>query len=236
MSSTCSPRCPRTARCARRIVGESFVSVYGYGDLGAQPRTEDDLPPLHEKDTDLRSIVEALRSLEQQLLSAGEQGLIEAVVLRYGMFYGPENPSTQSMLGMLRRRRLPLPRGAEDLAPFIHIDDAVSAAVAALERGRPGAIYNIVDDEPVSFSEFLRAAARAIGAPRPFTAPRWLIRMAAPMALTMSGTRLPVANARARRELSWRPQLPSYREGLLQVAHELESKEAVPPAVARSPQ
>jgi nucleoside-diphosphate-sugar epimerase len=212
---------------ARRIVGESFSAIYGYGDLGAQPRGEDDLPLVREADAGARAVIEALRSLEDQLLAANAQGVIEAIVLRYGMTYGPENASTLYMIDMLRKRWLPLVRGADGIGSFVHIDDATTATIAALERGRPGAIYNIVDDEPVSLNDYLSQMAQVSGARRPIMVPRWLVRLAAPLAAGMALTRLPLSNARARRELDWRPQFPNYREGLRQVAQQLAASNAV---------
>src|SRR5262249_12402315 len=181
----------------RRIVGESFIYVYGYGDLGTSMLTEDELPPIRKPNAGLQAVVEALRSLEEQLVNANRQGLIEAIVLRYGLTYGPENPSTRYMYEQLRRRRVPLVRGARGIAPFVHIDDIVTATIAALERGRPGAIYNIVDDEPVAFNEYISAAAQAFGARRPLMVPRWLLRLLAPTLAAGAMTRLPVSNARA---------------------------------------
>jgi len=214
---------------ATRLVGESFIMVYGSGDLGARPLNEDELPPVPDRDTGLRASIEALRSLEQQLLRANDQQPIETVVLRYGMFYGAENVSTRYIVGELRKRRVPLVRGGRGLASLIHIDDAATATIAALERGRPGAIYNIADDEPVNFNAFVAAIAAAIGAPRPFALPAWLLRLVAPVLVDMLSARLPVSNARARRELEWQPRFPSYREGLRQLASELGD-----PGAARS--
>ena len=206
---------------ATRLVGESFIMVYGYGDLGARPRAEDELPPVPDLDTGLRAVVDALRSLEQQLLRANDQQLIETVVLRYGMFYGAESASTRYIVGELRKRRVPLVRGGRGLASLIHIEDAAAATIAALECGRPGAIYNIADDEPINFNEFVAATAAAVGAPRPFALPGWLLRLVAPVLVDLVSARLPVSNARARRELGWQPRFPSYREGLRQLAGEL---------------
>jgi nucleoside-diphosphate-sugar epimerase len=220
---------------AQRIVGESFATVYGYGDQGRQTWTEGDLPPVHETDAGLRATVEALRSLEAQLSNATEQGRIEAISLRYGMTYGPENPSTLSMLQMLRKRWLPLVRGADALTSWVHTADVATATIAALERGRPGAIYNVADDEPVGFNQFVKAAAQAIGAPHPYTVPRWLLGWLAPFMVAMVTSRLPLANTRARNELAWRPQFPSYREGLAQVAREFQAQEEATPAVDRAP-
>ena len=61
---------------------------------------------------------------------------IEGVVLRYGLFYGPENGDRRmQMIALARRRLLPAVRGDRGLLPCIHVDDAASATVAALERG-----------------------------------------------------------------------------------------------------
>ena len=219
---------------AQRIVGESFSGVYGYGDLGERPRDENDLPLVREADAGARAVVEALRSLEDQLLAANAQGAIEAIVLRYGLSYGPENASTLYMIDMLRKRWLPVMRGAEGIGSFVHVDDAASATIAALERGRPGATYNVVDDEPVSLNTYLSALAEAIGARRPLAAPRWLVALVAPLAACMAQTRLPLSNTRARRELDWRPRFPSYREGLRQVAQQVAAPDAATSAPARS--
>jgi nucleoside-diphosphate-sugar epimerase len=203
---------------ARRIVAESFSAVYGYNDHGARALVEDDSGGGPEATPGLQAVVDALQSLEEQLLRANAQGQIEAVVLRYGLTYGPENPSTVYMLKMLRKGWLPVMRGDRGIGSFIHIDDAAAATIAALERGRPGAIYNIVDDEPVSFSAFVAAAAGALGARRPPALPGWLLRLIAPALVATTTTRLALSNERARRELGWQPRFPSYREGLAQIA------------------
>jgi nucleoside-diphosphate-sugar epimerase len=219
---------------ATRLVGESFTMVYGYGDLGARPLAEDELPPLPDRDTGLRAGVDALRSLEQQLQRASEQQQIETVVLRYGMFYGAETASMRYIVGELRKRRVPLVRGGRGVASLIHIEDAATATIAALECGRPGAIYNIADDEPINFNEFIAAVAAAVGAPRPFAMPGWLLRLVAPVLVDMVSARLPVSNARARRELEWQPRFPSYREGLRQLAGELGGPGAAKSAASLS--
>ena len=94
------------------------------------------------------------------MLDASRSGAIEGVVLRYGLFYGPDAASTVEMIAMAKRRMLPAIRGDRSLLPCIHVDDAASATVAALERAPAGRTYDIVDDEPVSFSEIVRAVRR----------------------------------------------------------------------------
>ena len=90
---------------------------------------------------------------------------------------------------------------------------AFAATVAAIEHGRRG-IYNIVDDEPARVADWLPAAASAMGAPQPRRVPRWLGRILAGEAVTVMMTEIRGAsNAKAKRELRWRPAHPSWRQG-----------------------
>jgi nucleoside-diphosphate-sugar epimerase len=208
----------------RRIVGESFISVYGFGNLGATAKTEADPFEVQQAQPWRQAAVDALRSLEHQLLAAQHQGALEAIVLRYGVLYGPDVPTTQAILQALHWRVLPRVRGVDGLTSFIHIADATAATLAALEHGRPGAIYNIVDDEPANMEDFVGDIARAIGAPRPFVIPfRWL-EVGAPVLASLWASRLLVANAQAKRELGWLPQFPSYREGLSEIVKRVQGR------------
>jgi nucleoside-diphosphate-sugar epimerase len=120
------------------------------------------------------------------------------------------------MIARVRRRRLPRVRHDRGQLPYIHLDDAVTATVAALDRGVPGSVYDIVDDQPASFSEMVEVMAEIADAPRPFTVPAWLPRLVAPYMAKLLALRLPLSNAAAKRDLGWVPQFPSYREGLRQ--------------------
>lgn len=162
---------------------------------------------------EVHAAADAIRSMESQVLDANARGLFEGIILRYGLFYGPENGMTQKMIALARRRLLPAVRGDRGLLPPIHLDDAASATVAALQRGTPGEIYDIVDDHPVSMSEMARTIAETVGAPKPFAIPSWLPRLVAPYLAQVLSVRAPLSNAKARAELGWRPAYPSIREG-----------------------
>lgn len=199
---------------AKRIVAESFAMVYGVGAVSSKPVVEDaPLPALPDSAT--RDAIVALRSLETQLVGARDR--IETIVLRYGYFYGPNVPSTEAMVAGLRSRKLPVMRGAVGIGSFIHIEDAAAATVAALTRGTSGSIYNIVDDAPVRFTDFVQTLVATSGAPTPRVFPRFLVKLAAPMAAEFFMTQLPLSNAKARRELAFAPRFPTYREGLTTV-------------------
>jgi nucleoside-diphosphate-sugar epimerase len=186
---------------AARFIGGSFALIGG---------SSADVP------ADVQDAADAVRSMESQILDASRAGSIDGIVLRYGMFYGPESASTIEMLAMARRRLLPRIRGDRSLLPCIHVDDAASATVAALERGPAGSTYDIVDDEPVSFSTIVQAVAEAAGAPAPIALPLWVPRLVAPYMARMIALRLPLSNAQARLDLGWRPMYPTIREGLAQ--------------------
>ena len=150
-----------------------------------------------------------MRSTEQQTFTADG---IEGIALRYGSLYGPGGGSEQ-MIEMLRRRRLPVPRGGGGITSLICVEDAAAATVAAIERGRPGEAYNVADDEPVSWGQFFGAMAKAFGAPQPREIPRWVFRfMPYARAMLMGDHR--ISNAKAKRELLWKPTAPTYREGI----------------------
>lgn len=206
---------------AKRIVAESMIFAYGFGDHGAKLMTEVDASRVQMPESGPREVVDALRSLEDQLLAANGRGLIQAIPLRYGLFYGSETPSTKYMVKMIRRRLTPKAAGAGGVVSWIHLTDAVNATVAAIDAGRAGEIYNVVDDEPIGMNEWVMHAARAVGAKPPFSVPLWLLRLAMPFAVTVIDTRLRVGNEKAKRELDWNLQYPNFREGLKEVADHL---------------
>lgn len=200
---------------ARRLIVESMVFVYGYGDLGPDWLNEETGAVNNVRKGCLRSSIDALVDMETQVMDANRKGSIEGIVLRLGGFYGP-GAGTEITASLLRRRWLPAVKDSDDLViPLIHIEDAATATVAALCRGLAGEVYNIVDDEPVSFAALVRHLAATIGALQPRTVPRWFVRLVAPYAAaSWLGTKMRVSNAKAKRELQWKPRFPNYRAGI----------------------
>jgi nucleoside-diphosphate-sugar epimerase len=86
-----------------------------------------------------------------------------------------------------------------------------AATLTALEDAQRGEIYNVVDDEPVTFGEFFTELATLLGAPPPRRVPVWMGRVLAPYAPALAvDTRLCVSNEKIRRDFSWRPGYPTY--------------------------
>jgi nucleoside-diphosphate-sugar epimerase len=198
---------------ARRFVTQSMLFGYGYGDAGGKVYTEDDPfgPPGIGRFEDHLA---AMRANEKAVLTSSA---FEGVALRYGLFYGV-GAGDDIMVTMLRKRRLPVLKHAGPLS-WIYLDDAVGATVRALEAAPPGTAYNVVDDEPVSWTRLMTELAAAIGAPPPRTVPSWLVA-ATPLVRTLMRGGMIASNDRARTELEWRPTVPSYRQGVGRIARQ----------------
>jgi len=195
---------------ARRFVAQSYAG-WPYARSGGPVKTEDD-PLDPEPVASMSKTLAAIRRLEATVTGAPE---IEGIVLRYGAFYGPGTGMSQGgdQVELIRKRRFPIVGDGGGVWSFAHIDDAASATLAALERGAPG-IYNVVDDEPAPVRDWLPALAAATESKSPRRLPRWLARLAAGEAVTTMMTEVRgAANAKAKRELGWRPAHPSWRTG-----------------------
>jgi nucleoside-diphosphate-sugar epimerase len=197
---------------ARRLISESMVFGYGYGDFGDHVITEDDVFGPRGTTPELERHVEGMRVKEQLTFEAAG---LAGISLRFGLFYGPGG--TDAILPMLRKRQLPVPADHGRLLPWIELTDAARAVVAAVEHGRAGQAYNITDRTPFGFRAHVECVAQEFGLPRPMTVPRWLTR---PMsyAHTMFATNMRVSSAKAERELGWTPVHPSCRDGLAALA------------------
>ncbi|MDQ3886158.1 MAG: NAD-dependent epimerase/dehydratase family protein [Actinomycetota bacterium] len=193
---------------AHRFLTQSIVFGYGYRDHGPHAITEDD-PFAEPVSGQLADVIAAIRSTEEQVFLADE---MEGIALRYGAFYGQDS-FTRMIINLVRKRRLPVPSSGGGFANFIYLEDAAAATVAVLEKGRAGQAYNIVDDEPVRWADYLDALAAELGVHRPWRVPSWMLR-AIPYLHTIMTTSMRVSNAKARRELGWTPAVSTYREGI----------------------
>jgi nucleoside-diphosphate-sugar epimerase len=194
---------------ARRLISQS-VCFY-YASTGKRAHIEDDpiveLPP----ENPASAGVVAAAALEQSTL---ETPGLEGVVLRYGYFYGPEIEFVPSGFTReeVRRRRYPILGDGTGIFSLVHVDDAASATLAALDHG--SGVYNVCDDEPAAQADWLPAYAEAIGAKPPRRIPIWLASLLAPKQAVRMATRLEGAsNEKAKRELGWQPRYPSWRQG-----------------------
>jgi nucleoside-diphosphate-sugar epimerase len=186
----------------RRFVAQSFAGWPYARDDGAVKREEDPLDP--EPLPAMRETFAALRHLERAVTEAG------GLALRYGGLYGSPD---DVQLDPVRKRQFPIVGDGGGIWSFVHLDDAASATVLALERGDPG-VYNIVDDEPAPVREWLPALAEELGAKPPRHVPRWLARViAGEIGVVLMTEVRGASNAKAKRELGWSLRYPSWRDG-----------------------
>jgi nucleoside-diphosphate-sugar epimerase len=192
----------------RRFVAQSIgLYVRTGGPVKSEEDPFDPSPP-----GELREGAAGIHHLEQAVLGAR---WTEGMVLRYGAFYGPGTHLAPGgeLSELVRKRRFPLVGDGGGVWSFIHVADAAEATVAAVEHGSRG-VYNVVDDDPAPVAEWLPALAQTLGAKKPMRVPRFIVRLFAGEAGVVMMTDVRGAsNAKAKRELAWRPAHPSWRQG-----------------------
>jgi nucleoside-diphosphate-sugar epimerase len=195
------------------VVAQSYAGWNGVRE-GGWVKTEDDpLDPL--AGTPAEPVMRAIQHTEDVVTRAG------GTVLRYGYLYGPG--ATDDLVTPVRKRQFPVVGGGPGHTSWLHLDDAASATVLAVEQ-QPGGIFNIVDDEPAPVNEWLPYLAARAGAKPPMNVPVWLARMlAGPVVVSMMTEGRGFSNAKAKRVLGWELLYPSWREGF---AAELEGLKA----------
>jgi nucleoside-diphosphate-sugar epimerase len=185
------------------FVAQSYASWNGIRN-GGWVKTEEDPLDL-QKGTAAHAGMEAIRHLEDVVLKAG------GAALRYGWLYGPG--ASDTLVELVRKRQFPLVGGGSGYSSWVHLDDAASATVLAVEQRAEG-VFNVVDDEPAPASEWLPYLAACAGAKPPMRVPRWLARpLAGEVAVTIMTEGRGFSNAKARRELGWELLYPSWRKG-----------------------
>ena len=189
----------------RRIVAQSYAGPGFFARTGGPIKTEED-PFDPDPPAALRRTVEAVRYLERAVLEA--EG-IQGTVLRYGGFYGAAD---DGLIGPVRKRQFPLVGGGTGYLSWVHLGDAASAAVLAVEQEARG-VFNIVDDEPAQVREWLPYLAESAGARRPMRLPKWVAQLLAGEMVKMVTEGRAFSNAKAKRELGWELRYPSWRQG-----------------------
>jgi nucleoside-diphosphate-sugar epimerase len=185
------------------FVAQSYASWNGIRE-GGWVKTEDDpLDPL--QGTSAQPLMAAIRQLEKAVLDVG------GAVLRYGSLYGPG--ATEDQVELVRKRQYPVVGSGSGHCSWVHVEDAASATVLAVEQKATG-VFNIVDDEPAPANEWLPYLASSVGAKRPMRVPAWAARLlAGEVAVKIMTEGRGFSNAKAKRELGWELRYPSWRQG-----------------------
>lgn len=183
-----------------RYVQESIV--FPYADGGDRWLDED--APL-ERVAVVTSTEVAERNVAR-LAAAGGTG----VVLRFAMFYGPGSVHTAEALDLVRKGRSPVLGAPDAYQPSIHLADAASSVVAALDV--PSGTYNVSDDEPLTKAAYGHAIASAVGVADPKPFPKVVLRLLGKKVAPISRSQR-VSNLRFKTASGWAPTYPSASEG-----------------------
>jgi nucleoside-diphosphate-sugar epimerase len=157
---------------------------------------------------------------ERLVLSSG----LPAVIVRPSHVYGPGGWFAEELVPRLRQPgRFAVIGSGANLWDVVHVDDLSSALVRALDVGVAGSIYHVVDDQPITYGDFMGLTAAALGLGKPRRIPAQIARaVAGSNAVDAVLRSARSSNAKAKAELGWLPRFASAREG-------------VPDAVARLP-
>jgi nucleoside-diphosphate-sugar epimerase len=203
---------PRLVLCSTVVTGEAH---------GALLTEEEPLPV----DTPYGR---SKQECERLLLQSGLPGM----VIRPSHVYGPGGWYADELLPRLRQpgRFAVIGRG-ENLWDVVHVEDVAAALVLAADCAAPGSIYHVVDDQPISFYDFMALTADALGVGPPRRVPAGLARLIAGANAVDAVVRSArSSNLKIKRELGWRPRFPSAREGVADAVARLASQSGSPNA------
>ena len=194
---------------ARRFIAQSISFMCSPAGSGLT----DEETPLHlDAPAAVRALAQAVASLERQTLDAAG---ITGTVLRYGWFYGPGTTYDPegTIARAIRKGTMPIVGSGAGTYSFIALHDAAAATVECLQHEAEG-IYNIVEDAPARFSDWLPFAAQLLGAPPPDRMDEGLARQKlGDLRVYYMNEQRGASNAKAKRAFGWRPTLPSWRSG-----------------------
>ena len=188
----------------KKFIYTSSTSVYGQND-GSFVTEESPAEPAEET---AKVLVEAEKMLlaEGGLRGRSPHQQFPAVILRVAGIYGP---GRGHWLKQFLRDAARIEGDGSHWLNMIHRDDVAGCILAALEHGKPGEIYNTVDDEPVTQLKFFEWLASELKRPLPPGIPA-----NADARRKRGTTNKRVSNAKLRTELKYEFQFPDFRAGL----------------------
>jgi nucleoside-diphosphate-sugar epimerase len=197
-----------------QFIQESFAPVYQDGG----DQWIDESWPIRPARYN-RSVIDA----EAAAASFTERGGA-GVVLRFGVFYGPDAFQVTDLIKLVRKGWAPV-LGADRFISSISHDDAATAVVAALGVG--AGTYNVADDLPLRRREWVDALAGALGVQFPKLMPSWLGRIPGSMMELLARSQR-ISNRKLRQAAGWAPHYPTVREGWPAIVQELKEAASHP--------
>ena len=181
----------------KKFVYTSSTSVYGQND-GSTVKESSPTEPVAES-------AKVLVETEKVLLEAAQQQKLPAIILRVAGIYGPDRGY---LLKQYLKNEARLEGKGERALNMIHRDDLIGVIIAALQSGRPGEVYNAVDDEPVSQWRFFEWLAGTLDKDVP---PEATEDTAANHKRGVTNKK--VSNRKLKMELGYQFKYPNFRKG-----------------------
>ncbi len=179
----------------------STTGVYGNRDGG----WVDEASELHPSNERGRRRVAA----EAAWLALRHRHAVPVHIFRLAGIYGPgRSPFEALRAGTARRIDKP-----GQVFSRIHVDDLANVLLASMARPRPGAVYNVCDDEPAAPADVVAYAAALLGLAPPPPVPFAAAELS-PMARSFYDDNKRVSNRLIKAELGVSLRYPDYRAGL----------------------
>lgn len=173
---------------SRRYVQQSITLLYGQSDEPLDEGAELKPAPFIQSAFDLENLV--------------KKSTLDWCILRGGLFYGTGTGTEERWRNRARIGTLRVPGDGSGFVSLIHVFDMARAVVQAAEGAASGSIFNVVDDQPVTYRTLFDYIAAQEGSPVP--------EAGAPEALPS----LVCSNKRIRSELGWTPVFSTFKTGL----------------------
>ncbi len=181
----------------KKFIYTSSTGVYGQMDGSAVKESS----PTEPQSETSKVLVEA----ERALINAAREKNFPAVILRVAGIYGPDRGH---WFKQYLRNEAKIPGHGERILNMIHRDDIVGVIIAALKNGRPGEVYNAVDEEPVPMIHFFRWLSETLGKWMPPFVPE-----DKEAERKRGTTNKKVQNRRLKMELGYQFKYPTFRQG-----------------------
>lgn len=197
------------AACSRARTVRSYLfasNAAPYGDQGDTWLSEDsEIAPCYP-------LGQVMLEAEQAVMDLVRAHNFPAIILRVGTIYGPERDLVDAVQGGTAT----LIGDGHNFIPRIHIDDLVFVLDRLALEGQPGAVYNVVDDEPIRAVELYGEVRRRLGMvpPRAFSKEGALLSGIDPSVVGMASASTRMSNQRLKQELGLKLRYPSFRDWL----------------------
>lgn len=191
----------------KKFIYTSSTSIYGQTDASQVKESS-----ITEPRADTAKV---LVETEKLLLDAFQKTKFPSIILRVAGIYGPDRGHR---FKQFLKNEARIEGNGSRFLNMIHRDDVAGCVIAALKSGRPGEIYNVVDDEPVSIKNFFEWLGATVGKYPPPSVPE-----NADEEHKRGTTNKRVSNRKLKMELGYQFKYPNFRKGYTAEIQRLDS-------------